>query len=57
MVASNDEFPSLQIACKAINRHVISEGESYKVLKSDKGVMLLFAVIIKTASFKFVLQP
>ena len=36
MIALNDEFPSLQVAREAVNHYTTSEGESYKVLKSDK---------------------
>ena len=52
MVARNDEFPSLQIAREAINRHVISEGESYKVLKSDKGCYVIICRDYKDCKFR-----
>ena len=36
MIALADVFPTMQEAKDSINRHVLDEGESYKVYKSDK---------------------
>jgi hypothetical protein len=35
MVALHDTFASIAEACEAINRHVLDDGESYRVYKSD----------------------
>jgi hypothetical protein len=35
MLSINDLFPTMEEARGAINRHVLDEGESYKVYKSD----------------------
>ena len=37
MLAINDLFPAIEKAQDAINRHVLDEGESYKVYKCDGG--------------------
>ena len=35
MVALNDTFATIAEAREAINRHVLNDGESYKVYKTD----------------------
>jgi hypothetical protein len=35
MVALYNTFASIAEACEAVNRHVLDDGESYQVYKSD----------------------
>jgi len=35
MVSLHDTFVSIVEACEAVNRHVLNDGESYRVYKSD----------------------
>jgi hypothetical protein len=43
MVALHDTFASIVEAREAINRHVLDDGESYGVYKSDTNAISLFA--------------
>jgi hypothetical protein len=50
MVAFKDTFLTIQEAREAINRHVLDEGESYKVYKSDSHCHI---IVCKDATCKF----
>jgi hypothetical protein len=50
MIAANDLFSTMEEARKAINRHVLLEGESYKVYKSDRRRHI---VVCKDSTCKF----
>jgi hypothetical protein len=51
MVALHDTFASIAEACEAINRHVLDDGESYRVYKSDSKCYILVCKD-KSCSFK-----
>ena len=53
MVLINDLFPMIEQARDAINRHVLDEGESYKVYKSDSRRHI---IICKETACKFRIQ-
>ena len=55
MLAVNDQFPTMEDARKAMHRHVLDEGESYKVylqiqtpsfFAQKKALLLLFLFLI-----------
>jgi hypothetical protein len=50
MLSINDLFPTIEEARDAINRHVLDEGESYKVYKSDSRRHI---IICKETACKF----
>ena len=50
MLAINDLFPTIKDARDAINRHVLDEGESYRVLKSDSR---RYIIVCKDLTCKF----
>ena len=50
MLIINDMFSSIQEARDTINRHILDEGKSYKVLKSDSRH---YIVIYKDPVYKF----
>ena len=53
MLAINDSFLTIEEARDAINRHVLDEGESYKVYKSTSQTVvttLLFAKMLRANS-------
>ena len=50
MVTLNDVFSTMEEAKEAINRHILDEGESYKVYKSDSRRHI---VVCKDSVYKF----
>ena len=50
MVTLNDVFSTIEEAKEAINRHILNEGESYKVYKSDSR---RYIVVCKDSVYKF----
>ena len=54
MIALNDEFPSLQVAREAVNHYATSEGESYKVLKSDKRCYIIICCDYNDCKFRII---
>ena len=50
MVSINDLFPTIEEARDTINRHVLDEGESYKVYKSNS---CRHIIICKETACKF----
>jgi hypothetical protein len=53
MLAVSDQFPTMEDARKAMHRHVLDEGESYKVYRSDRSRHIL---ICKDSTCKFRLR-
>ena len=53
MLAVSDQFPTMEDARKAMHRHVLDKGESYKVYKSDRSRHIL---IYKDSTCKFRLR-
>ena len=53
MVTLKDTFSTIQEARNAINCHVLNEGESYKVYKSDRQRHI---IVCKDATCKFKIQ-
>jgi hypothetical protein len=53
MVALHNTFASIAEACEAINRHVLDDGESYRVYKSDSKRHIL---VCKDKSCSFEIQ-